>query len=76
MSEDLMTKILSNLSIKELLRLERIWRQFKYCVNEVLKRQKGLKYREINYMFPKRRFNNRRKCKQCFRYSKSQLKSK
>ncbi len=79
MNEDVMKKILSNLSIEELLRLERISQQFKYCVNEVLKRQKGLKYWEnqlSHYVFPKRTFDNRWKCKQCFRYSKSQLKSK
>jgi hypothetical protein len=42
MNEDVMTKMLSYLSVEELLRLERVSQQFKYCVNEVLKRQKGL----------------------------------
>ncbi len=48
MNEDVMTKILSNLSVEELLKLERVSQQFKYCVNEVLKRQKGLSIGEIN----------------------------
>ncbi len=42
MNEGVMTKMLSYLSVEELLRLERVSQQFKYCVNEVLKRQKGL----------------------------------
>jgi hypothetical protein len=48
MNEDVMTKILSNLSVEELLKLERVSQQFKYCVNEVLKRQKGLSVGKIN----------------------------
>jgi hypothetical protein len=48
MNEDVMTKILLNLSVEELLKLERVSQQFEYCVNEVLKRQKGLSIGKMN----------------------------
>jgi hypothetical protein len=36
MNEDVMARILSNLSVEGLLKLERVTQQSKYCVNEVL----------------------------------------
>ncbi len=42
MNEDVMIEILSNLGVKQLLRIEKVSQQFRYCANEVLKRQKGL----------------------------------
>ncbi len=47
MNKGIMTKMMSYLNVEELLRLERVSQQFKYCVNEVLKRQKGLSIGKI-----------------------------
>ncbi len=47
MNEDVVEKIFSNLSVKDLLRIEKVWVQFQYCVNQVLKHQKAL---GIGYM--------------------------
>ncbi len=67
MNEEVMTRILSNLSVEELLKLERVSQQFKYCANEVLKRQKGLSIGKID---------SESEC-ECFRKdSKSQFKRK
>ncbi len=48
MNEDVMIKIMPFLSVKELLRLERTSHQLKYCVNKVLKQQKGLSIGRIS----------------------------
>jgi hypothetical protein len=50
MNEDVMRLIFCNLSVEDLLRLERVSQQFKYVVNEVLKRQKCLVIGEFDHL--------------------------
>ncbi len=50
MTEDAMQLIFSNLSVKDLLRSETVSQQFKYVVNEVLKRQKCLVIGEFDHL--------------------------
>jgi hypothetical protein len=40
--DDILIEILFNLNVKQLLQLERVSKQFEYCINFVLKRQKVL----------------------------------
>ncbi len=40
--DDTLKKILLHLNVKQLIRLERVSKQFEYCANCVLKQQKGL----------------------------------
>jgi hypothetical protein len=50
MTEDAMQLIFSNLSVKDLFRSETVSQQFKYVVNEVLKRQKCLVIGEFDHL--------------------------
>jgi hypothetical protein len=50
MNEDVMQLLFCNLSVEDLLRLERVSQQFKYVVNEVLKRQKSLSIGEFDHL--------------------------
>jgi hypothetical protein len=43
---DILIEILSNLNVKQLLRLERVSKQFQNCVYYALKRQKSLVHRK------------------------------
>jgi hypothetical protein len=43
MNDDVLSNILMKLNVKQLLQLERVSKQFSYCVNQVLKQQNGLR---------------------------------